>query len=440
MSDLHDLCHIYFKTPLDEQKYLNKDIDNKYCGFFGGWLLFFAKFCYLLLKAPKSFNYSDKQSRILFFGETINNQLALAPITHSLSSTRVIAISSPLEYPSWRQYLYAIPHLLTLIKEYRKSTEHEKKTIEFFFAKVWRSYGCRAMAADILDAYHPSTLVVANDHLPLNRAIMLEAKNRAIPTIYVQHAAITDMFPPLSYSYSFLDGLDSFEKYKRAGKVSGNVILSGGVRFDCISEYITNSNRECIGVAINEIDNKDIVRNLCLSLKHRYCEGGIRIVLRPHPSLPQEQWRSWCHDNDIEFSEARKEPSFAFLSKLKVMISNQSSIHLDAVMCHTPSVVYELASTPQTDFYNFVEKGLVRKCGDITSLIEFIDSISNFKFNVDVIRYFNNSFQSSFEGNVNMLIRDIIDVIDEDGRIDEVTSRYGLTKENKEDYCLYTIK
>ena len=77
MSDLHDLCHIYFKTPLDEQKYLNKDIDNKYCGFFGGWLLFFAKFCYLLLKAPKSFNYSDKQSRILFFGETINNQLAM---------------------------------------------------------------------------------------------------------------------------------------------------------------------------------------------------------------------------------------------------------------------------------------------------------------------------------------------------------------------------
>ena len=440
MSELYSLCYIYFSTPASEQKFLNKSVDNKYCGFFKGSLLFFAKFFYLLFKSPKSFRKLGIENCLLFFAESRNNQLALAPIIKSLDPSVTLSITSPLSYPSWKQYMYAIPQIVTLIQDYRHASENDKKTIRFFFAKVWRSYGCRPLASDIMDFYKPKLVVLANDHLPLNRAIMLEANSRNIPTMYVQHAAVTNRFPPLCYTYSFLDGLDSFEKYKSAGLVKGNIILSGGVRFDDICRYKSESERICIGVSLNSVDDTSRVQLLCLSLKEHYSQVGYKIILRPHPGLPQDNWQRWCNDNGIMFSDARKEPSFEYLSKLRVMVSNQSSIHLDAAMCHTPSVVYELASVPQNDFYSFMKEGLVSKCNTMNELFEFIDNSSSYSFNTEAIRFFNSSFHSEFEGQVSKLIKEIIETINSGLSIDDVTMKYSFKKEICDTYNLFSVQ
>ena len=152
-----------------------------------------------------------------------------------------------------RAWWHSIPYIFSLIKLYKKSNKDDKALILKYFTRLWTTYGLYKIAGEMLDKYKVRVLVLANDHNDINRCLIFNALEKGIKTVYVQHASVKRGFPRLDFTYSFLDGKESLDKYLYDGKPKGEVYLSGGVRFDSLYDKIAKRNYEThrIGIAIN---------------------------------------------------------------------------------------------------------------------------------------------------------------------------------------------
>lgn len=426
---IFDLGYIYFSVSKEKVQFMNRDIDNKFAGsYLLGAVDFFLRFFYYFFKSPFKYKREiKKDGAILIYGESVNNRNTLLPIIEELGTENVIDLHSHRQYPKWRMYWYAIPHLREFIGEVRNATPEKREIIKRFFAKFWMMYGCHKEAGELLDYYRPRIVVMANDHLPFHRSLMHEANARKIPTMYVQHAAVTEEFPPLGFSYSLLDGEDSFRKYDTKEGNSGQIYLTGGIRFDVIKDFPKKKlEKLTVGVAINLVDNEKKVKEVCEGIKKHLGERGT-VVLRPHPQMDIEYWGRWCEENGMGFSNAKEEPSFGFISRISVLLANQSSIHLDAAMCRTPSVVYGMSESELEDNYAFVENGMVPRVDNEESLFKLLDGINSYKYDDNVVKYYSCSYKSKYEQHVSEMMADLLVHISENN-VKEFNEKYGFEK------------
>lgn len=439
--NIYKVGHIYFSTGIGFSKYMNRPIDNFFSGScFGGILDFILKSIHSVFFYSLRFKkVPDDYNSILTFGLSNNNRNTLKPITDVIGEKKVCSITNRRDFPMWRVYLYSYPYLFTLLKEFRNASPDNKKIIRFFFGKFWRMYGCKRMADIMIGKYKPKVLILANDHLEMNRLLMEVANDKGVKTMYVQHASVTDKFPPLQFTYSMLDGEDSFLKYKGVGGMRGNIYLSGGVRFDKVKRHDIHE-INAIGLAINKQDSEKIVKEACIKLREKYSVKGIKIILRPHPAMDQELWENWCKINGIYFSCSARQSSFDFLDTLSFLISNQSSIHLDAAMNHIPSVILNMSDHEVSDHYGYKTRGLVPFVKNLEELFTIIDNVDDYKYDTGVVRFFNSSYNAPFEGKVALMIASLIDSIVEgkDINLFNKSCHFSLMESNK-DYHVYNI-
>jgi hypothetical protein len=252
------------------------------------------------------------------------------------------------------------------------------------------------VAGEMLDKYNVKVLVMANDHNDINRCLLFNALEKGIKTVYVQHASVKKGFPRLDFTYSFLDGQESLDKYLYAGKPNGEVYLSGGVRFDFLYDKIVKRNYEVkkIGIAINMLDDFEKVKNLCLFFKN---EGYNDLILRPHPRY-QHLDSEWLIKNDITISNPKEESSFDFIANIDFMISNESAIHLDASIMYCPTVLYNMSDNKVLDDYNFVKNNLVKLANNNEELLTFIKNPKGILPTKEVLQFYNASCGTSLEG------------------------------------------
>jgi hypothetical protein len=254
-------------------------------------------------------------------------------------------------------------------------------------------------------------LILSSDQGEFHRCLLLKAKELNVKTIYVQHASVAKGFPRLIASYSFLDGEETLEKYLYAGKPEGEVYLSGGVRFDPIFQKYKLKNVESIGtigIAINMLDNFGEVQRLCqFLLNHNY-----KLVLRPHPRYGGIN-KTWLEENAIDYSDPKAESSFDFISHIDLMISNESSIHLDAALMKCPSVVYNFSTHPILDHYSYIKTGLVRVADNEEQLLAAITNPQDSLPSTETLQFYNASCGTSTEGAlgeaISIFIRDLSD-------------------------------
>src|SRR5690606_33114368 len=129
----------------------------------------------------------------------------------------------------------------------------------------------------------PKTIFISNDHTPSSRALILAAKKMGIRTVYLQHACVTGIFPPLRFSYSFLYGSHSRSVYEKIGNIEGEIFTVGNPVFDEYNKAITEKKISFkIGVAYNTLDNLDDVEYLVKELEKEVVNS--EIWLRPHPA------------------------------------------------------------------------------------------------------------------------------------------------------------
>ncbi len=347
---------------------------------------------------------------LLFFGVSLNNRRSLEPIINNIEKDTYLYLNNHItDVHKRRAWWHSIPYLSTLIKLYKKSDKEDKDLILKYFTRLLTTYGLYEIAGEMLDKYKVKVLVLANDHNDINRCLIFNALERKIKTIYVQHASVKKGFPRLDFTYSFLDGKESLEKYFYAGLPKGEVYLSGGVRFDFLYDKIVKRNYDVkkIGVAINMLDDFDKVKKLCLFLKNNNYHD---LILRPHPRY-QHLNTEWLIKNNIAISNPKEESSFDFISEIDFMISNESAIHLDASIMYCPTVLYNMSDNKVLDDYNFVKNALVKLANTDEELLNFIKNPKDVMPTKETLQYYNASSNSHLEGKLGITIAHFLELL-----------------------------
>ena len=347
---------------------------------------------------------------LLFFGVSLNNRRSLEPIINNIEKDTYLYLNNHItDVHKRRAWWHSIPYLFTLIKLYKKSDKEDKALILKYFTRLLTTYGLYEIAGEMLDKYKVKVLVLANDHNDINRCLIFNALERGIKTVYVQHASVKKGFPRLDFTYSFLDGKESLEKYFYAGRPKGEVYLSGGVRFDFLYDKIVKRNYDVkkIGVAINMLDDFDKVKKLCLFLKNNNYND---LILRPHPRY-QHLNTEWLIKNNIAISNPKEESSFDFISKIDFMISNESAIHLDASIMYCPTVLFNISNNIILDDYNFVKNNLVKLANTEGELLKFIKNPIEVMPTKETLQYYNASSNTHLEGKLGSTIARFLELV-----------------------------
>lgn len=343
-----------------------------------------------------------ERADILFYGVTGNNQRSFNTIVENLSDEyiNIKDNNDPLLSCYMLYSLVGVPYLLNT---YLKSNKDGRKRILSKFTLYLLCYGKVLATRKVLHKVAPKLLILANDHSSMNRCFLRNAAVMGIKTMYVQHASVSDEFPPLQFDYSFLDGRVSFEAYKNTSKPGSVVCLSGPCRFDYMKEYLSGKG-VFIGISVNEFDEFERVKKLCLLLKD---SGHDKIKVRPHPSMGD--WnRTWFNDNGILFSTPKLESPGQYLSSLLLQISNVSGIHLDAVMLGCPSVLYQMSDKRIDDIFHFVDHGIIKVVNSEEELLRIADSPQITTPETDAVRLFVASYKTSVSFSVGAFIAGII--------------------------------
>jgi len=274
-----------------------------------------------------------------------------------------------------------------------------------YFNFLFEAIGIYEISLNILKKYLPKAIIFSNDHSFKHRALFLAAKKLDIRTCYIQHASVSSSFPPLSFDLSLLEGNDSLKKYQECGDVKSEIKLVGMPKFD---KYVNLKkkpikNIKIIGIAANLSDDLDEIIHLTRLLNDSF--NMIKILLRLHP-----RDKRIVKNNGIIFdqSDSSIENAFDFLARLDLLISGESSIHLEAALLHVPSIIYGFNSKNQiSDYYGYVKNGLIQKAEGAHIMIDRI-KIHNFKVNIDKLKYYNEVIGTQWEGKSKQLISQIL--------------------------------
>ena len=124
---------------------------------------------------------------------------------------------------------------------------------------------------------------------------------------------------------------------------------------------------------------------------------GYKLSLRPHPRYGSLD-TAWLAENAIAYSDPKVESSFDFISKIDLMISNESSIHLDAAMMKCPSVVYNFSTHPLLDHYSYIKTGLVKVADNEEQLLAAITNPQDSLPSMETLQFYNASCGTPIEG------------------------------------------
>ena len=366
--------------------------------------------CRFFLSVFKSVLYWETgdltMKEILFVVPTLNNQKSVKNIVDNLPEGKSTIWGADMS--KWMPYLQvrlmSLIYLHLFIKLYMISSRDDKALMRFYyedFITTCATY--KVLEKTLLKNSQLKMVVMANDHVIITRSLIELTERLHVKSLYVQHASVTTAFPPLRFDYAFLDGLESYEKYKAVGNMRGHIFLSGSPRFDVFCYNRGGKRQYSVGIALNELDSEEKALKLCLYIKRHYSD---KIIVRPHPGMLNPRnllfHKEMFLENGFDISNPYKDLSNVFLSDIKVMVANESGIHLDAALMGVPSILYNFSNNEVMDWYSYIKKGLVKKCDTFEDIIKMLNS--TYKTPENAIRYYAASFKTSVDGKIGEMI------------------------------------
>ncbi|MBK8946935.1 MAG: hypothetical protein IPM32_16925 [Ignavibacteriae bacterium] len=344
---------------------------------------------------------------VLFFGASTNNQRSFQSIYDNIKGFTYTSIRNDNDFPISQSLYLSLPYFWSIIFRYIIGSSEQRQLLRKYPFEYLFTYGKYIVATKMLKSYSPKLLVLANDHSPQNRCLLHAANELNVRTIYIQHASVSNKFPKLTFDYSLLDGQESFDKYGQVSKKNSKILLTGGTRYDYFYKKQLVESEKKIGISINQFDDFEIVKTLCLNLKKL---KEYKIAIRPHPNM--KNWnRNWFEAQEIEYSDSSSEPSNQFLSKLEIQISNICGIHLDAVILGIATIQFQLSKKAIYDQYLYVSKGLIKKANNMGELLNYIHNRNELYPNNKIVQYFMASAFTSHEGKVGLFLAEYINAI-----------------------------
>lgn len=351
----------------------------------------------------------NTKNGVLFFCPTLNNQRALQGIINYFGKEKYIVLNDYLNtnnFPSKKVRLKSLKYCIGIFFELLKYRGDSRWIYSNVLDSLFLCGGYYEAMSEYLDIIQPKCVLMSNDHVFYSRVLLDLCKSKGIKTIYVQHASVAPYYPPLNFTYSILDGEESFLKYTKLNRPwESTVIVLGACRFDYMHTALKNNKeKKYIGLALNPIDSINEIENLCKSILALSPDNYIYI--RTHPAMILSPMN--IDNNRVVYTSAYDETPIDFFNKIKFLIANDSSIHLDAAMARVPSVMYCMSDKGFSDQYNYVDQGLVKY---IPTKDELLDKIKNEHFELthrNVVQYFNRAYDRKYEGSCSKMVYNFI--------------------------------
>ena len=202
---------------------------------------------------------------------------------------------------------------------------------------------------------------VANDHAPAPVGFAAVARARGFRTIYVQHAEVTSIFPPLDFDLSILRNAHSAEVYRALGPVQGEVVVAARHAGPWVSPHTVSAHqaalasRATVDVVLYPSSVLDANRFGRLSSELMANPSVSSLRVKPHPNarepLPVIDAGDVEHLSDIP-------------AELHVAICGNSSVVVE--LLERGCIVFQDVSldglTP--DYYGFVAHGIAHAWSD----------------------------------------------------------------------------
>ena len=320
---------------------------------------------------------------IFFVAMSKNQEHALHPIHRHLEEAHTPVASRLWTRTSLRRlwawgFPLAIPFLPCVLWQYFASHGYAKRSFRWSMDQYWLNYGLYLACRIWLRRAKPRAVVVANDHSQISCVLTAAATAESIDTYYVQHACVTNAFPPLRTGYALLDGRDAVEKYDQSGASNTQAYTVGITKFDAYVESVRERDGlESVGVCFNKADQLD----RCLELLNHFSafsqELGFRVVVRPHPRMLGESLTTiekLSHELDFVWSDPAKEPPFQFLCSQDVVLCGMSAIALEAALVNVVPINFVLSDN-FSDWYGFAEQQLCRSTASFTELKKWLTEV-----------------------------------------------------------------
>lgn len=208
---------------------------------------------------------------------------------------------------------------------------------------------------DVLGSYHgkkhllPRIAVVANDHSPSQVGFAMAMESLGVPVIYIQHAEVSDSFPPLDFTASVLRNRVSLDTYQEVGPIEGRTfVVSRNFEAAAFREVLHKTSGDAIvGIYPTSRCDTAIIRKVVDSLKRN---PAVRdYFVKPHPNSATK----FSREEEKYFQIRTTVPDDGHIA-----IVGNSSVVIDLLSRGVP--VYQLFALDKVvpDYYGFVKTGL----------------------------------------------------------------------------------
>ncbi len=361
----------------------------------------------------------------LFVAFSHNQREALAPVQAQVPRAVWLEFSAgaAVRLPKLPAYLASLPFFPLVVARNLAAEGEDRRAFRYVFDEYWLSYGIYLVCRHLLDRLRPRCVVVANDHVMWTRTLLRAARDCAIPSVLLQHASVTERFPPLEVDVALLEGRDAMEKYASRGPTSSRIFLVGMPRYD----RFATQRRELgptrtVGMCVNLHNTPESVEPICQEMAATLPE--LRWVLRPHPRDGRlDGWRRLAETYGHTLSLGDQESPFEYLGRLDAVVAGESNILLEAALLDVYPVYYDFEGK-QLDWYGFCANGLCEHHENPAQLVKRLTQLQQRRPSVrDRTRYYCATVGTAFDGRSTELAAGLILDLVERGKIDTASWR-----------------
>lgn len=209
-------------------------------------------------------------------------------------------------------------------------------------------------SASLLSASIRKTIpfaLVSNDHAPMPVAFAQVCRSFDIPIGYIQHAEVSEEFPPLAFDFAILNNSASFETYKTINSEVPPVFIVPRFEFPPKKKKLARNldGSVDVGLFLTSLCDFERVGELVNAVNSNPLVSSVRI--QPHPRTSNEQMHR--------------------LRELRVPVGKIELDEIQVAVCQNTSSVIELLhnglktlqifeyDSVSDDHYGFVQNGIV---------------------------------------------------------------------------------
>ncbi|MCC4775172.1 hypothetical protein AB4077_06605 [Vibrio cyclitrophicus] len=299
------------------------------------------------------FNIHPFDRKVVLFSGTKNQCLTVEKLKFDCEF-RHVKFGNQTSYKGNNSF-EALPYIISIfflpfyIKSYYKEKcKFKRRIMRCRFDRFMFSYGLYFFYQLTLCEGKVDLVIFSNDHSVWQRALLKACLEKKIKTAYVQHANVSEFFPPLGFDFAFLDGKYAKSCYK------GNdckVFLVGCLRFQ---DFYKNRKLDVDTTLLcfNKIDSLFSIKKII----DYFDKNELPFNIRLHPG---EQRKNVINFISEKYSkkDVSKLDLYETLSKHRYCLSGTSSIFLEASILGLYSMSIRDIFY---DYYHFERNGLVK--------------------------------------------------------------------------------